>query len=404
MIVLRFNNVYVPSGCYWSSPFVRWQGSMAHLNSIPLAAETTKRALQKCNILPSSLDAIHLGITIPQKNGFYGQTWLSGLIGAPNISGPMISQACATSARVMATAASEIESNQVKNHTILAVTCDRTSNGPHLLYPNPYAPGGKADFENWVWDNFNYDPYAKNAMIQTAENVAKEEAITREMQEEATLLRYTQYNKALENNAEFLRRFMDIPMEIKIGKKTAILEGDEGVYTTSAEGLANLSPVIKDGTVTFGTQTHPADGNCGMILTTQENAQTLSLDKDFEIQVLSFGQARSEKGFMPTAPVPAANRALESAHLSISDITSFKLHNPFAVNDIYFSQKMDISIESVNNYGSSLVWGHPQAPTGMRLLIELIEELKLKNGGNGLFAGCSAGDSAASIVIKVSKN
>ena len=404
MAILLFNNVYIPSGCYWSSPFVRWQGSIAHLNAILFAAEIANRTLQKCNILPSNLDTIHLGITIPQKNSFYGQTWLSGLIGAPNITGSMISQACATSARVMAIAASEIESNQEKNYTILAVTCDRTSNGPHILYPNPYAPGGKADFENWVWDNFNHDPYAKNAMIQTAENVAKEEDITREMQEEATILRYNQYNKALENNGEFLRRFMNIPVEIKIGKKTSAHEGDEGVYATSEEGLANLSPVIKDGTVTFGTQTHPADGNCGMILTTKENAQTLSLDKDFEIQLLSFGQARSKKGFMPTAPVPAANRALEAAHLSVLDIDSFKLHNPFAVNDIYFSQKMDISLDSVNNYGSSLVYGHPQAPTGMRLLIELIEELKLKNGGNGLFAGCSAGDSAASIVIKVSKN
>ncbi|MFW9779426.1 MAG: thiolase family protein, partial [Candidatus Heimdallarchaeota archaeon] len=55
----------------------------------------------------------------------------------------------------------------------------------------------------------------------------------------------------------------------------------------------------------------------------------------------------------------------------------------------------------VNNYGSSLVWGHPQGPTGMRLTIELIEELVMKKGGYGLFAGCSAGDSAAAIVIQV---
>ena len=62
---------------------------------------------------------------------------------------------------------------------------------------------------------------------------------------------------------------------------------------------------------------------------------------------------------------------------------------------------MGISLDSINNYGSSLVWGHPQAPTGMRLLIELIEELVIKKGGYGLFTGCSAGDSAAAIVIKV---
>ena len=161
--------------------------------------------------------------------------------------------------------------------------------------------------------------------------------------------------------------------------------------------------MIKEGTVTYGAQTHPSDGNCGMILTSREKAQTLSLNKGFEVRILSFGQARSKKGFMPMAPVPAAHNALESAQISVEDISCTKMHNPFAVNDVYFSQEMEIPPESINNYGSSLVWGHPQAPTGMRLIIELIEELVLKKGGYGLFTGCSAGDSAASIVIEVLK-
>ena len=55
----------------------------------------------------------------------------------------------------------------------------------------------------------------------------------------------------------------------------------------------------------------------------------------------------------------------------------------------------------MNNYGSSLIFGHPQGPTGMRLLIELIEELVLLGGGYGLFTGCAAGDSAASLVVQV---
>lgn len=401
---MQFKNVYIPTGCYWSTPFVRWQGNFAHLNAIPFAAEITKQGLEKCKISPSSFDSVYLGITIPQKHSFYGQTWFAGLIGAPNITGPMIAQACATSARLVANAASEIDTSAKSTHSVLAVTCDRTSNGPHLLYPNPFAPGGKADVENWVWDNFGYDPYAKNAMLQTGENVAKEAGITREMQEEAVLLRYKQYNDALENDAAFLRKFMILPVEVKAGRKIiATVEGDEGIHSTTKEGLAKLRPVIKDGTVTFGAQTHPADGNCGMVLTQREKAQELSLNKDFEVQVLSFGQARSKTGFMPIAPVPATKSALESAQLSVGDISVFKLHNPFAVNDVYYCQELELSLESVNNYGSSLVWGHPQAPTGMRLLNELIEELILKGGGYGMLAGCSAGDSAAAILLKVSK-
>jgi acetyl-CoA acetyltransferase family protein len=401
---VQFKNVFVPYGGYWSTGFSRWQGSFSSLHAIPFAAEMTTRALKTRNISPNSFDSLYLGITVPQKHSFYGQNWFAGLIGVPEITGPMIAQACATSARIIANAASEIEVSSKEDQCILTVTCDRTSNGPHILYPNPLASGGKADFENWVWDNFGYDPYAKNAMIQTAENVAKEAGITREEQEEVVLLRYKQYNDALKDNSSFLKRFMISPIEVKSGKKTiATVEGDEGVFPTTAEGLARLKPVLKDGTVTYGAQTHPSDGNCGMILTSRKKSNELSLNKDFEIKIVSYGQARSKKGFMPMAPVPAAKHALKSAQLSVEDISCIKMHNPFTVNDIYFSREMEIAQESINNYGSSLVWGHPQAPTGMRLIIELIEELTLKNGGYGLFTGCSAGDSAAAIVIEVNR-
>jgi len=401
---MQFKNTFIPYSGYWSTPFVRWQGSFANLNAVPFAAEVAINALKEKNIQPSSFDAVYLGITIPQKHSFYGAPWLAGMIGAPGITGPMMAQACATSARLMANAAAEIEtSRKDKERTILAIACDRTSNGPQIIYPNPRAPGGKGDLENWVWDNFGYDPHAKNPMLVTGENTAKEAGITREDQEKMVLLRYKQYQDATKDDAAFLRRFMTLPTEVKAGKKVIKVEGDEGVFPTTAEGLAKLRPVMKEGTITFGAQTHPADGNCGMIVTTREKAGEMSLDKDYEIQLLSFGQARSKKGFMPMAPVPAARNALETAQLSMEDITAFKLHNPFAVNDVYFSQEMGIAAESINNYGSSLVWGHPQAPTGMRLIIELIEELVLKKGGRGLFAGCSAGDSGAAMILDVIK-
>jgi len=178
---MQFKNVFVPYGGYWSTGFLRWQGNFSSLNAIPFAAEMTVRALKERNLSPNLFDSLYLGISIPQKHAFYGSTWFAGLIGAPDITGPMIAQACATSTRIIANAASEIEIGK-NDRSILTVTCDRTSNGPHILYPNPLAPGGRADVENWVWDNFGFDPYAKNPMIQTAENVAKEVGITREEQ------------------------------------------------------------------------------------------------------------------------------------------------------------------------------------------------------------------------------
>jgi acetyl-CoA acetyltransferase len=339
-------------------------------------------------------------------HSLYGGPWLAGLIGAVTVAAPMIGQACATGARVTAMAGFEVEISTGigEERVMLSIAADRCSNGPHVYYPNPMGLGGTGDKEDWVVDNFGCDPYARNAMIDTAENVAKEAGITKEEQEQMTLLRYQQYDDALKDDSAFLRRFMVMPLEVKDarGRKVlATVEGDEGVFPTTAEGLAKLKPVQEEGTVTYGTQTHPADGNCGVIVTTREKARELSRDPKVEVQLLSWGEARAKKGYMPQATVPAAQQALSRAGISIEDVKVIKTHNPFAVNDIYFCREMGVKPEAVNNYGSSIVWGHPQGPTGLRLIIETIEQLLLVGGGYGLFVGCAGGDSGAGVVVKV---
>ena len=107
---------------------------------------------------------------------------------------------------------------------------------------------------------------------------------------------------------------------------------------------------------------------------------------------------------MPEAPCGAARAALDQASLSFNDMDAIKTHNPFAVNDILFARESGVAIEDMNNFGSSLIWGHPQAPTGMRLIIELIEELVLRGGGHGLFTGCAAGDTGMALVLAVDGN
>ncbi len=397
---MAYQKTFIPYGAYWSSPFARWQGSFANLHTLKFAAEVTRKALESRNISPKTFSNVYLGMTIPATQSFYGAPWLAGMIGAEGVTGPVFSQACATSARVIGSASQAVETDS--SDSILCITADRTSNGPHLLYPNPLNPGGRGDAEDWVWDNFNRDPFAGNSMLQTAENVAKECGITTAEQHEVLLMRYAQYQKALENNAAFHKRYM-MPVEINpSGKKViATVIDDEGIFPSTAEGLAKLKPVMPDGTVTFGGQTFPADGNAGMVVTTREKARELSRDSKIEIQILSFHEGRTAKGFMPKANVPAVRGALSQAGVDIKDIKVIKTHNPFAVNDVFLSREFGIPLDKMNNYGSSLIWGHPQGPTGMRLIIELIEELVMLGGGYGLFTGCAAGDTAAAIVLEV---
>ena len=395
-------DIAIPYGGYWSTPFARWQGSFAHLHSLQFGAWVARKALEKRGIDAAAFDHGALGMTVPQRGSFYGLPWLMGQIGAASVAGPTINQACATGARVLQSCAAEIREGNAS--VSLAISTDRTSNGPHIFYPAPTAPGGTGEAENWVLDNFGCDPFTGQSMVQTAENVARRSGVDMAKQHEVTVRRYEQYQDALAHDAAFLRRFMDLPFDVpdsRFKRSQSALDGDEGIHATTAEGLSRLKPVIEGGTVTYGAQTHPADGSAAIVLTTSGRARELSCEPGIDIRIRSFGQARVEPGFMPAAPAPAARRALQAAGLDISQIDAIKTHNPFVLNDIVFAREFGIDPMGMNNFGSSLVWGHPQGPTGLRSVIELIEELVLRGGGHGLFSGCAAGDSAMAVVLKV---
>lgn len=104
---------------------------------------------------------------------------------------------------------------------------------------------------------------------------------------------------------------------------------------------------------------------------------------------------------MPKAATTAAQRAVRDAGLTFADVKVVTTHNPFAVNDLWFSRETGFPLERMNPYGCSLVYGHPQGPTGLRAIAELVEALRRDGGGIGLFTGCAAGDTGAALVVRV---
>ncbi len=392
----------IPYGAYWSTPFARWQGSFANLHSIEFAAHVARNELARRRIDPRVFDYGVLGFSVPQQHAFYGLPWLTGMVGARQAGGPTLMQACATGVRTLLAATQEVEVGMAT--TALVVNCDRVSNGPHLYYPNPRGPGGTGTAEDWVMDNFGCDPLGPHSMLQTAENVAAKHGFATAQQHEVVLLREQQYRRALDNDCAFLKRFITLPFEVPAPgyRKTAgTLAADEGVSQSTTEGLAKLKPVAEGGTVTYGGQTHPADGNAALIVCTRERARELATDRRIAVRLHGFGLARAPLAYMPESTVPAAQRALAQAGRGVQQMDAIKTHNPFAVNDLYFAKETGVDLKSINNYGCSLVWGHPQAPMGTRSIIELIEELALRGGGWGLFTGCAAGDTAMAVVLEV---
>ena len=394
---MKFERAAISLPHLWSSAFVRWQGRLADVDSIDIAHAVTADALQSRGVDLGMVDRLVLGMTVPQPKSFYAAPWLAARLGMPGISGPLIAQACATSVVALAHGACAVEMDA--QAMPLLVVSDRTSNGPLLVYPKTTGQGGAPQTEHWVMDNFAADPNTGKAMIATAETTARDGAMSRTELDELTLLRWHQYQRALADDRRFQRQYM-VPVRFAQGRKNLSLDADEGIHAYSAEGLAALQPVLSGGVVTFGGQTHPADGCAGALVCDVRRATALSAGQGV-VRLLAMGQARVSAAEMPKAATTAAQNALALAGLSISDVKFVVTHNPFAVNDIWFARQTGFSLEQMNPYGCSLIYGHPQGPTGLRGITELAWALREAGGGIGIFTGCAAGDTGAALVLRV---
>jgi len=397
-----YTKAYIPYKGYFSSPFSRWQGSMQNDNAVELGATTARRWFLEKKIDPTILDYMYFGATVAQNHWFCAHHWAAAMLTDDKKFLPalFLNQACATSTTALNLAAKDLELGVY--NVAYALMADRCSNGPHTTWADPLGPGAQPEREDWNMDNFGGTPRHRAAMVQTAENVAVEFGITKDECDAVVLRRFQQYQEGIANDRAFQKRYMFAPEVTVNKKKKKLMEEDEGWTPTTAEGLAKLKPVVPGGCLSFGAQTFPADGNCGIIVATRDRAKELSADPKTEIQIVSYGYARVKPMFMPSAPIPASEMALANAGLKITDMKAIKTHNPFAVNDLAFAKKFGIDVMKMNNNGSSLIYGHPQGPTIGRAVCELIEELVLLGGGYGLVTGCCAGDGAATLIIKVS--
>ncbi|MGV0806554.1 thiolase family protein [Mycolicibacterium setense] len=392
---MRYENVAIPAGAVWSSPFVRWQGALSDISSLDVAAAVTTRALADRAIDVGIVDELVLGMTVPQPGSFFGPPTLAAQIGLPGVTGPIIAQACATGVAALHAAAATVAGN---GGVELVVTTDRTSNGPTLLYPSSSATGGSPVVENVVQDNFARDPWAGTSMLAAAELVAAEQQVSRSELDDLAALRYEQYLGSLADDRAFQRTYM-VALDAGQGRRAVTVDEDAGIRPISREKLGMLPPAGKDGLHTGATQTHPADGAAGAVVTTVDRAREIG--GNGLVEIVASGFARVARSHMPQAPVPAAVAALTAAGLTMEQVDVITTHNPFAINDVVFARETGRRLDSMNRYGCSLIWGHPQAPTGTRAIAELVTELTGRGGGIGLFTGCAAGDTAAAIVVRV---
>lgn len=392
-----FSKARIPYGTWGSSFFPSWQASpLAEVNIGQFAGEAAARILGLRGVSTSVIDYVVAGSTIPWHYKFWNGPLVASFLGR-RLPGFHLEEGCATGLQAVMAAAGVVESDS--SDVVGVVTFDRTSDSPVGVFPERRSLR-RTQALNDVWDNFGFDPTTGGAMIATAGNVARKHKINRAEVDELAFLRYQQYHRTMAT--DFSSRFL-VPLGIldSRGQSLGYIDKDLGVRQWAMSELKAQREI--DTCVTAGTQTHPADGMSCLLVTTKEKARELGPRPEIEIELVGKTEVRALPGLMPEAPALASLKLFRLTGLSASQMAVVKSHNPFALNDVIFSRLTGYDWQKMNRTGCSLVYGHPQAPTLTRTLIEALEEAVDLGGGYVLVCGCAAGDVGIAAIFKVDK-
>src|SRR5215213_9076178 len=238
-------------------------------------------------------------------------------------------------------------------------------------------------------------PYS---MGETAENVAKKWQISRQAQDEFALASQEKYFSALE-----AKKWNDeiTPVETQNEKgESKFVDTDEHPRKTSLEKLASLKPAfVKDGTVTAGNSAGINDGAAAVLLASEEAVRKFSLKPI--AKVISMATAGVDPAIMGIGPVPATQKALKRASLSIANIDLIELNEAFASQSLACIHDLGIDNNKVNVNGGAIALGHPLGCSGVRLSTTLVHEMKRKGSKYGLATMCVGVGQGASVIYEL---
>jgi acetyl-CoA C-acetyltransferase len=376
-----------------------FQGSLESLKGHELGVLALKGMIDKFSIDPNIIEEVIGG----QCNQYGGPgnsaRWVTLKSGLPvETISTTVHQQCPSSMRAADILAQEIMLGRVG--VAAAVGYESMTNAPYLLFGA--RKGYRLNDGEKIQDSLMLGglicPFEGYHMGITAENIAEEYHISREEQDEYSLLSHQRACKAI---ADGLFKDEIIPVEVKIKRDMKVFDTDEHPNPkASLEMAAKLKPAFKKegGTVTAFNASGLNDGAAAMIMMSADKAKELGMKP--LARVVSSASGAVEPRIMGMGPVPATIRALKFAGLTLKDIDYWEINEAFASQALACMQELKVPLDRVNAVGSGISIGHPVGMTGVRIIITAINELARRGGRYACSTMCASGGPACSFIIE----
>ncbi|MDM3056375.1 MULTISPECIES: acetyl-CoA C-acetyltransferase [Citrobacter] len=375
-----------------------FNGALATTEAVELGATVIRAALERAHLDPQRVDEVIMGNVLQSglgQNPARQALLKSGL--SDTVCGFTVNKVCGSGLKSVALAALAIKAGQAQ--TIVSGGMENMSLAPYLL-------DAKARWGYRLGDGQLSDVILRDGLICaehgyhmgiTAENVAKEYGISREMQDELALQSQRKAVAAIESGA-FQAEI--VPVSVSSRKKTIIFDRDEFPKADStAEGLAALRPAFdKTGTVTAGNASGINDGAAALVVMEESAALAAGLKPLARIKAWASGGVAP--AMMGMGPVPATQKALQLSGLQLSDIDLIEANEAFAAQFLAVGKTLGFDPQKVNVNGGAIALGHPIGASGARILVTLLHALQTRDQTLGLATLCIGGGQGIAMIVE----
>jgi 3-oxoadipyl-CoA thiolase len=384
----------------------RHSGILKDVRTDDLAAYIIAKLVEKTGINKDAIEDVYFGCTNQagedSRNVARNASLLAGL--PYTIAGATVNRLCGSGLEAINQVARAIQTDH--GDLFVAGGVENMTRGPWVMGKpaNPFQRGDVNLYDSslgWRFPNPRMaELYSLINNGETAENVAEKYQVSRKDQDEFAL---GSHQKALTAQEEGRLKDEIVPFEVPQRKGAPLVHSkDEGPRAdTSLDQLAALRPSFKKGgTVTAGNSSPLSDGAAALLLTTPENAEQLKLRP--MVRIVASAAAGVHPNCMGIGPIPATQKALKRAGLTIDQIDLVELNEAFASQVLACIRELGIDPQRLNVNGGAIALGHPLGCSGARIMTTLVHEMKRRGSRYGLATMCiGVGQGIATIVESV---
>ena len=375
----------------------KFGGSLAGVPAAKLGAHIIRKALERAGVPPDQVSEVIMGQVLTAAVGQNPARQAAIWAGLPDMVPAMtINKVCGSGLKAAMLGAQAIANGDAD--IVVAGGQENMSAAPHVLNGSRdgFRMGDAKMVDSMIVDGL-WDVFNQYHMGVTAENVAREYAVTREEQDEFAV-KSQQKTEA----AQKAGRFKDeiVPYEVPSRKGPVVFAADEFPrHGTTIEAMKGLKPAFdKNGTVTAANASGINDGAAVVILCSSKKARELGLKPLARIK--AFASAGVDPKTMGMGPVPASKRCLARAGWDPKDIDLMEINEAFAAQAIAVNRQMGWDTSKVNVNGGAIALGHPIGASGCRILVTLLHEMQKRDAKKGLASLCIGGGMGVALAVE----